>query len=94
MAIQAGVAGRFLYFAELFLGAEEMALGNDATARTRFERAAAVYPHAQSPHLALSQLARRAGDRAGAQRELQILAELPRNDRQREDPWWDYYDAR
>ena len=33
-------------------------------------------------------------DRAAAQRELQFLADLPDDERRREDPWWLYYDVR
>jgi tetratricopeptide (TPR) repeat protein len=93
-AIRSSATGEFLYMAELFLGSEEEALGHSAAARAAFERAAVLYPRAQSPRLALSQLARRAGDRAGAQRQLRILAELPEDEAQREDPWWNYYDVR
>ncbi|MSO57133.1 MAG: hypothetical protein EXQ55_09495 [Acidobacteria bacterium] len=93
-AIEAGAAGEFLYLAELFLGSQEDAMGNRARARACFERAAGLYPRAQSPRLALSQLSRRTGDRPGAQRELQALADLPTDERQREDPWWRYYDIR
>jgi len=83
-----------LYLAELFLGRAEETRGNDAAARAAFERASALYPKAQSPRLALSQIARRAGNRAAAQRELHALAELPNDQNQREDPWWLYYDVR
>jgi len=93
-AIKAGVTGELLYFAELFLGSQEEALGHNAQARARFEQAASLYPRAQSPRIALSQLLRRTGDRSGAQRELRVLAELPEDERQREDPWWNYYDVR
>jgi tetratricopeptide (TPR) repeat protein len=93
-AIKSGVTGEWLYLAEMFLGVEEEILGQRARARARFEHAASLYPRAQSPRIALSQLSRRAGDRAGAQRELRILAEIPANRREREDPWWDYYDIR
>ena len=93
-AIRRGVSGEFLYLAEMFLGTEEEALGNHAEARLHFARAASLYPRAQSPRLALSQLSRRVGDRAGAQRELGALAELPADEGRREDPWWNYYDYR
>ena len=93
-AIKDGVTGELLYLAEMFLGSQEVALGHLTQARVRFERAASLYPRAQSPRIALSQLARRAGDRAGAQRELRVIAALPSDDRQREDPWWNYYDVR
>jgi len=94
LAIGAGVTGEWLYFTELFLGSEKEAAGNDPAARGHFERAAALYPHAQSPRLALSQLSRRAGDRGGAQREVRVLAELPEGERRREDPWWNYFEVR
>ena len=92
-AIREGATGELLYLAELFLGRQEEVRNNGAAARAHFERAAALYPRAQSPRLALSQLSRRAGDRSGAQRELRVLVELPEDERQREDPWWNYYDA-
>ena len=79
-----------LYYAELFLGHEEAALNHDETARQGFERAGALYPRAQSPRLALSVLARRAGDRVGALRAIQGLLRLPADEREREDPWWQY----
>lgn len=93
-AVKSGVTGELLYLTEMFLGKEEMALGHTTQARARFEHAASLYPRAQSPRIALSQLSRRAGDRSGAQRELGVLAALPSDDRQREDPWWGYYDTR
>jgi tetratricopeptide (TPR) repeat protein len=93
-AITAGAGGHLLYLAELFLGRAEEARGNDDAARAAFARASALYPNAQSPRLALSQIARRAGNRAAAQRELQALAALSADDQRREDPWWLYYDVR
>jgi tetratricopeptide (TPR) repeat protein len=93
-AIDGGASGEVLYFAHLFLGHAEEALGRAQAARAAFERASAMYPNAQSPHLALSQIARRAGDRSAAQRELQVIAGLPADDRAREDPWWSYFDMR
>ena len=80
--------------AEYEVGTILQARQKGADAVPHFERAAALYPRAQSPLLALSQLSRRAGDRPAAQRELRILAELPEDERQREDPWWNYYDVR
>ncbi|HUP38683.1 MAG TPA: tetratricopeptide repeat protein, partial [Vicinamibacterales bacterium] len=93
-AIAGGASGHLLYLAELFLGRAEETRGNDAVARAAFERASALYPNAQSPRLALSQIARRAGNRAAAQRELHALAQLPHDQNRREDPWWLYYDVR
>jgi tetratricopeptide (TPR) repeat protein len=93
-AIAGGAGGHLLYLAELFLGRAEETRGNDEAARTAFERASALYPNAQSPRLALSQIARRAGNRAVAQRELHALAALSDDQNRREDPWWLYYDVR
>jgi len=92
-AIDGGANGKMLYWALLFLGKQEEMLGNRDLARTSYERAASLFPRAQSPRLALSQLARRAGDRRAAQRELTVLAGLPADEREREDPWWEYYDV-
>jgi tetratricopeptide (TPR) repeat protein len=92
-AIADGASGPLLYLAHLFLGRAEEALGRDAAARDAFEQALALYPNAQSPRLALSQIARRAGNRAAAQRELQAIAKLPDDEQRREDPWWVYYDV-
>jgi tetratricopeptide (TPR) repeat protein len=93
-AIDGGASGELLYFAHLFLGHAEEALGRGQAARAAFERASAMYPNAQSPHLALSQIARRAGDRRAAQHELQVISALPSDERVREDPWWSYFDMR
>ncbi len=81
---------RRLYLAELFLGREEEALGRRDEARRHYERAAELYPNAQSPRLALSRLARQTGDRASAQRALQTLASV--SDVDRADPWWLFYE--
>jgi tetratricopeptide (TPR) repeat protein len=78
------------YFAELFLGAEEQALGRAAEAIAAFQRARLLFPNAQSPYLALSQLAWQAADRTGAQLALESLAGLPAAPADREDPWWTY----
>jgi tetratricopeptide (TPR) repeat protein len=80
------------YFARLFLGAEEETIGNRDAARTAYERAASLAPMAQSPLLALSQLARRSGDRPGALRAIDRLFALSGAERsQNDDPWWWYY---
>jgi tetratricopeptide (TPR) repeat protein len=92
----ANLNGTQLYFAELLLGREEEALGNGDDAKRHFENAAELYPKAQSPRLALSELARRSGDRAGALRALQGVTSLPSNplnDAARMDPWWEYYEV-
>ncbi|MEO7892032.1 MAG: tetratricopeptide repeat protein [Vicinamibacterales bacterium] len=75
------------YYASLLLGREEQALGHRNDARSAFERARGLYPHAQSPYLGLSQIAMAEGDRVGA-RALLSEAIQPLPDSQRQDPWW------
>jgi tetratricopeptide (TPR) repeat protein len=83
---------QLLYYAELFLGGEEEALGNRDAARVAYEQAAGIAPMAQSPLLALSQLARRSADRNGALRAIERLFALRAEDRaEHDDPWWWYY---
>jgi tetratricopeptide (TPR) repeat protein len=82
---------RLLYFANLFLGREEQALGRLDAAREAFEQAAALFPEAQSARLALSQLTWRAGDRSGALGSMSSLWTLPADESARVDPWWQYY---
>jgi tetratricopeptide (TPR) repeat protein len=81
---------QLLYYAELFAGAAHEALSQFDAARASFERAADLYPAAQSPLLALSALARRRGDRVAALRALQEVFELPAINRVEDEPWWLY----
>jgi tetratricopeptide (TPR) repeat protein len=78
------------YNAWLFLGVAEQSLGRADRARECFDKAAALYPRAQSAYLALSQLARRSGDRASALAAIGQVLGLSASDRQREDPWLTY----
>jgi tetratricopeptide (TPR) repeat protein len=78
------------YYAVLFLGGEEQALGHSEDARASFERARALFPLAQSPLLALSQLAWHDADRAGALSAFREVATLPAVETTRQDPWWTY----
>ncbi len=81
------------YYSELFLGAEEAALGRLDVARGCFERASALQPCAQAPVIALSDLARRSSGAATAGRTVALLAALPGNCDERADPWWAYHRA-
>jgi tetratricopeptide (TPR) repeat protein len=81
------------YFGSMFLGAAEEALGHLPGARDAYARAAMLYPRAQSPYLALSALATRRGDRAGALTEIRRVFDLRGAQDQREDPWWAYHVA-
>jgi tetratricopeptide (TPR) repeat protein len=78
------------YYGELFAGAQLEALKKRNDAREAFERAAALFPAAQTPLVALSELARRFGDRTEALAALQRLARLPSDPEYRFDPWWIY----
>jgi tetratricopeptide (TPR) repeat protein len=81
------------YFGALFLGAAEEALGNYERAAASYAQASKLYPTAQSPHLAVSALARRRGDRTGALAALQRAFDLPKIDSEQGDPWWTYHTA-
>ena len=78
------------YYARMFLAREAEQLGAIAQARASYEKAAQLYPRAQSVFVALSQLAGREGDMPRARQALLrglALAEAPDN---AEDPWWQY----
>jgi Flp pilus assembly protein TadD len=79
------------YYGELFLGAAEERLGHADAARQAYGEAATLFPSAQSPHLAMSALARRLGDRATALREMQAVFDLQHAESPPDDPWWTYY---
>jgi tetratricopeptide (TPR) repeat protein len=78
------------YYAAMFLGAAEEALGNFDAAGELYARASALYPNAQSPHVALSALARRRGDLAGALAAMEQVFELATVHPDGDDPWWSY----
>lgn len=78
------------YFGHLFLGNEREATADTAGARRHFERARDLFPLAQSPHLALSRLARLEGALPGAFNALAPVLALPADQVQRPDPWWVY----
>lgn len=76
------------YFDDLFTGAAQESLGRYAEAQAEYESAATRQPDAQSPLLALAELARRRGDRAAALAALARLAALRGGER--DDAWWWY----
>jgi tetratricopeptide (TPR) repeat protein len=79
------------YFASLFLGAALEATRDFDAARDAYIDASRRFPAAQSPHIALSALARRRGDRGGALRDMQQLFARPDRNPETDDPWWEYY---
>jgi tetratricopeptide (TPR) repeat protein len=78
------------FYAALFVGREEEALGRRAEARAAYDRAASLFPLAQSPYVALSHLARESGDRAAALASIQHLLDLSGDEMDRRDPYWVY----
>ncbi len=92
-ALEATSDTLLLYYAQLFLADAERSLGGFEAARKAYEKAAELYPRAQSPYLGLSHLARRTGDRAAALRAIQQVLSLQADEREREDPWWRYHEC-
>jgi tetratricopeptide (TPR) repeat protein len=78
------------YYAALFLGGELSRLGRLDAARDAYERAAALYPRAQSPPLGLSSVARAAGNQAAAAGVLLDALGVSRQGAASQDPWWTY----
>jgi tetratricopeptide (TPR) repeat protein len=77
------------YYGQMLLGRSAAETGNAVAARAAFERASQLVPAAQSPLLALSQLAYSRGDPGGAAALLARVAELPADEAG--DPWWYYH---
>jgi tetratricopeptide (TPR) repeat protein len=78
------------YFGALFLGDAEQALGHREPAQLAYEQALAQFPEAQSPHLALAQLARRYADRPMAIAAIERLFDRSGRAHLAFDPWWEY----
>jgi len=78
------------YYGLLMLVTSQEAVGKYDEAQASYENASKLYPTAQSPYLALTELSRRRGDRTTALRSIQEVFDLPRSQFQRYDPWWDY----
>jgi tetratricopeptide (TPR) repeat protein len=78
------------YYGSLFRGSVEDALGHRDVAQASYEQASTLYPLAQSPLIALSELARRAGHRDEALREIARAFALPPRGANDADPWWTY----
>ena len=81
------------YYANLFAGDAEFALGNTAEAHRSYERALTLFPDAQAPRLGMAAALSAGGDREGAVAAvLPTLTKLP-DGRGEDDPWWAYYDS-
>jgi len=78
----------FQYYGQMFVGRSAAETGDAARARAAFARAAQLVPAAQSPLIALSQLAYSRGDADEAAALLARVGELPALEN--DDPWWFY----
>lgn len=78
------------YYNCLYLGHELAELSLTDEARNEYERAAMLFPKAQSPLLALSQLERRQDREKDAWSFIQRVFTLDVNDFWKDDPWWAY----
>ena len=79
------------YYAQLVLGDAAAALGQREIASAAYRRAAILFPTAQTPRLALSLLARSAGNAASALTALAPVFSLSDDPMERPDPWWAYH---
>jgi tetratricopeptide (TPR) repeat protein len=77
------------YYAALFGGHAVGAISQAEDARRAYERAMALFPRAQSPRLALAEMAWRDGSPGLAQSGLRTLFVTAGGDRST-DPWWVY----
>jgi Flp pilus assembly protein TadD len=78
------------YFGQLFLGAALEAAKSWAAAREAYTAAAALFPPAQAPRLALSHLLFATGQRQDAATAIAPLLAAPPDEDVRTDPWWTY----
>jgi tetratricopeptide (TPR) repeat protein len=78
------------YYTAMFLGAAEEDLSSYDAARLAYQRAASIFPRAQSPYLAMSALNARAGNRPAAIASIAPMFALPTDAERRDDPWWRY----
>lgn len=82
-----------LYYGTLAEARAAEATQKSDVAREAYERAAMLFPRAQSPLLALMRLARERADEAEAKALAARFARLAPIENQRVDPWWDYFDC-
>ncbi|HEY1306221.1 MAG TPA: tetratricopeptide repeat protein [Vicinamibacterales bacterium] len=76
------------YYANLFLGGELETLERNDEAIRAYERAAALFPGAQSPRLGINRLA--TGSQRGVARDALLSLVAQPVDDTRADPWWVY----
>jgi tetratricopeptide (TPR) repeat protein len=81
------------YYASLFAGDAAEGLGSADEARAAYERAATLYPRAQAPRFALSQLATSSGDPTRATGALEPVLSAEPDPPLADDPFWTYHTA-
>jgi tetratricopeptide (TPR) repeat protein len=91
--VDASASPMLQYYRALFAGEAAEALGRLDEARAAYEHAAELYPRAQAPPLALSQLSMRAGDSTRAANAIKNLLAAPSEPELEDDPFWSYYNA-
>ncbi|HJR59639.1 MAG TPA: tetratricopeptide repeat protein [Vicinamibacterales bacterium] len=79
------------YFAYLFLGDALQLSSDDSGALSAFRTAAALFPSAQAPQLAIGRLAGEQGDSTTARAAIKRALEATDDPDERFDPWWIYY---
>ena len=79
------------YYAHLFSGDAEAALARSSDARLSYERAVAIFPHAQAAQIGLAAVFSAAGDREAALAAMMPTLTKQPDSRVGDDPWWDYY---
>jgi tetratricopeptide (TPR) repeat protein len=82
------------YFAHLFAGDGELALGKVDDARRSYERALALFPEAQAPRLGLADAIRAHGEPAEAIDAIMPTLTKDPDGRADDDPFWEYYEGR
>lgn len=82
--------GELQYDTRMLLAREQESAGDQVSAKANIERAAALFPRAQSPRLALSELLHHGLDPGAAQAPIDGLLQRPSDQTERVDPWWNY----
>ncbi len=79
-----------VYYAHLFAGDANHALGRLDEARRQYEQAIGIYPDSQAARLALGSVLRAIGDRPAALSAIDPMLRTPARGPD-DDPWWEYY---
>lgn len=81
------------FYTELFIGREEGSVNHVEAARVAYQRAADLFPRAQSPRIALSELHMRSGNRLEAARALDVVWGWGTSREDADDPWSNYLNS-